>query len=227
MGEALIPRKNSQSNTSEQFASIIVTYPEGSTCTCTQGTIVLTAPNTNGQALFNVPNSGTWSISCTDGTTSKNEEVSIAKGQIKEVELFYDYYIFKSGNGYQNGHSLTKVAGTMTVAEDLSYVTSKRVASNSPGRAYFDPQVDITKYSTLEIDYVLTAKTSSGHFGLVDGASNLPTGSKSGTYISELDLSTDLNTRTTATLSLEGITGYHYVAWSLSWNINIYNLRLY
>ena len=45
------------------YAVIGVTYPSGSTCTCTNGSKTLTAKNTSGKAIFVIPSAGT----CTAG----------------------------------------------------------------------------------------------------------------------------------------------------------------
>lgn len=79
----------------EQFSSefkayIVVTYPAGSTCTVTNGSVQLTAPNTSGSYTFTVPSIGAWSVSCTNGTDSAASTVSItADGQTKSVTLAY------------------------------------------------------------------------------------------------------------------------------------------
>lgn len=71
------------------YAIIAVTYPEGSTCTCSNGTKTLKARDTSGKALFNVT-VGEWTVSCTDGSETASETVSIAAGgQVKAVELSY------------------------------------------------------------------------------------------------------------------------------------------
>ena len=81
------------------YAVIAVIYPEGSVCTCSNGTKTLTAKNTSGKALFNVPSAGTWTVSCTDGTDTVSKVVSITyKGQIEIVELNYNFYLYRSGN---------------------------------------------------------------------------------------------------------------------------------
>ena len=76
------------------WAGISVAYPSGSTCTATNGTITLTASNTSGSYLFEVPEPSskpeTWTVSCTNGTSSDSETVSIStEWQIAEVELEY------------------------------------------------------------------------------------------------------------------------------------------
>lgn len=82
------------------FAAIGVTYPEGSTCTCTNGTKTLKAKNTNGQWVFAIPEKGEWTVSCTDGTDTDSQSVSItAEGQSVKLELSYALFLYKSGKG--------------------------------------------------------------------------------------------------------------------------------
>lgn len=72
------------------FAFIVVTYPSGSTCTCTDGTKVLKAKGTTGSFVFNIPYAGTWTVSCTDGTDTATEDIVIStKGQSESVDLSY------------------------------------------------------------------------------------------------------------------------------------------
>lgn len=78
----------------EVWAAISVTYPEGSTCTATNGTDTLTAADTSGQVVFGIPEPAstpeTWTVSCTDGTNSAEATASIsAYGQNEAVTLVY------------------------------------------------------------------------------------------------------------------------------------------
>lgn len=90
------------------FAAIGVTYPAGSTLTCTNGTKTLTAKpksEDNTEWVFAIPEAGTWTVTATDGTSgkTKSQSVSITKeGQFKSIELIYAYYVFKTGSGVAN-----------------------------------------------------------------------------------------------------------------------------
>lgn len=82
------------------FAVIAVTYPEGSVCTCSNGTKTLKARDTSGKALFNV-SIGTWTVSCTDGSRTKSTQVSItADGQNVSVTLKYQFWLFRGSDNY-------------------------------------------------------------------------------------------------------------------------------
>ncbi len=88
MSEGIIVRRGGKAK--DVFAFIVVTYPVGSTLTATKGSKVLTAGDTTGTWVFEIPEAEAWTIFSTDGTetTEKNIIISI-KGQIEEVKLSY------------------------------------------------------------------------------------------------------------------------------------------
>ena len=80
-------------------ATINVTYPAGATCTATDGTTTLTAPDTSGSWSCVVPNVGTWTVTATRSNQTKSQSVSITtKGQIASVTLAYILYLFNKGD---------------------------------------------------------------------------------------------------------------------------------
>lgn len=82
----------------DTYAFIVVTYPAGSTCTASDGTTTLTAPDASGSCVYKVQNAGTWTVSCTDGTDTASATVNITtEGQSESVALRYSLYIIKDG----------------------------------------------------------------------------------------------------------------------------------
>lgn len=71
------------------FAVIGVTYPAGSTCTCTEGSKTLKLKDTSGQGFFLIPYAGTWTVTATDGTNTKSESITVAEGENKIINLSY------------------------------------------------------------------------------------------------------------------------------------------
>lgn len=83
---------------SKVVASIVVTYPAGSTCTCTLGSKVLTAKDTSGKWVFGLPTTGSWVVKATKGSQSTSKTISItAEGQSTIVTLAYEFYLFNKG----------------------------------------------------------------------------------------------------------------------------------
>ena len=71
-------------------ATIDITYPTGSTCTCSNGITTYTAPDTTGKWICPVPCTGTWTISFSDGKLSKSEDVEISyNGQYITKTIYY------------------------------------------------------------------------------------------------------------------------------------------
>lgn len=133
------------------FSIIAVTYPDGSVCTCTNGTKTLTARGTSGKALFNVP-LGTWTVTATDGSKTKSVTVSItAEGQAESVTLTYELTIFKAGSGFADGLTVTGASGIFTVTDDsitmrlnagIGYINVKSVDVSSYSAIWVDAKVD-------------------------------------------------------------------------------------
>ena len=107
-------------------ATINVTYPAGSTCSATDGTTTLTAPDTGGSWACVVPNTGTWTVTCTDGTSTATMSVSITEdGQSKTTSLTYvglptftytgSYQTIDDGNN--NWRIKFKTSGTLTFSK--------------------------------------------------------------------------------------------------------------
>lgn len=143
-------------------ATISITYPAGSTCTCSDGTTTLSAPDTSGTWTCIVPNAGTWTAAATDGVESTSESVSITTdGQIAAIELSYLLWLYKSGNTYNavtGGWSVSKhnstggsFDGVLTLNAD-SMLLSTEVWGGSVGHAnaFTNNSIDLTGVNTLK-----------------------------------------------------------------------------
>ena len=97
---------------SKEFAATInVTYPAGSTCTVTDGVTTHTAPDTSGTWACTVNNTGTWTITSTNGIQTKSDSVSItADGQSKSVTL--KYFAATINVSYPAGSTCTVTCGS-------------------------------------------------------------------------------------------------------------------
>lgn len=147
---------------SDTYAFIVVTYPAGSTCTATDGTTTLTAPDTSGSWVCKVPNAGTWTVSCTDGTDSASANVSITtEGQSESVALSYGYWIFDNGVIHPDVGSFQGLAG-------VTLTGGKIVAT-------FNPSVDNTFQFSNSVD--LLSKGTVMHIKMIStqGHATYPT----------------------------------------------------
>ena len=122
MGEGLIVRRGGGGGASS-FAFIVATYPSGSTCTCTNGTKTITAKNTSGSFVFHIPSAGTWTVSCTNGTNTKSQSVSItAEGQSVSVTLTYRIYFYNRGDIANSGGWGSNATSRTTFNADHIYI---------------------------------------------------------------------------------------------------------
>lgn len=128
-------------------ATINVTYPAGSTCTCSDGTTTLTAPNTSGSWTCIVYNAGTWTATATDGDKSKSADVVITTdGQTESVTLLYITYLFKDGETYD---SLT--GGWQGTVNAEKQALQLIVQAGKPQNVHTKSKVDMTDYSTISV----------------------------------------------------------------------------
>lgn len=215
-------------------ATINVTYPAGSTCTATDGSTVLTAPDTSGSYTFTVTNTGTWTVSCTDGTQTASMTVSITiDGQSANVKLAYDLRLF------DNGDECVSVTGGWTNAGYTYSSMLPEPPEISDGRIqlYGKPggntgigtaqSIDLTGYSKLVIDRDVLSTYSTNNAGqlwLLPGKNvvnsqakaTLQFGRATGRAEQEIDV-TNINTPVYVFASVGGNAQY---------KVDIYNIRL-
>jgi hypothetical protein len=143
-------------------ATINITYPAGSTCTCSDGTTTLSAPDTSGTWACIVPNAGTWTAAATDGVENTSESVSITTdGQIVAIELSYLLWLYKSGNTYnavtggwsvaEHGSAGGSFDSVLTLNDD-SMLLSTEVWGGSVAyaNAFTNNSIDLTGVNTLK-----------------------------------------------------------------------------
>lgn len=149
MGEAFITRRGG----GIPYAIIGVTYPSGSTCTCTNGTRTLTAKDTTGKALFVIPAAGTWTVKCVKGSQSASKAVKItAEGQVATVTLTYDYIIFSNATGLNPIYSDGGGGAPVEIGTDSSGKKTLTFTADGYSRmSYLKPAIDLTNYATLKI----------------------------------------------------------------------------
>lgn len=150
------------------YAVIGVTYPSGSTVTCTNGSKTLTAKDTTGKALFVIPSAGTWTVKAVKGSKSVSKAVSItAEGQVATVTLTYELYIFKSGSGLTAGYSVEGTGG------NVSNDSIRWSGDSESGGIYvhIKPAVALKAYTKLCVDFECSYNYG-GDYGMAFGVGN-------------------------------------------------------
>lgn len=184
-------------------ATINITYPAGSTCTCSDGTTTLSAPDTSGTWACIVPNAGTWTATSTSETETDSKAVTITTdGQSTSVELSYALFLFKpnapsdiiAGEWEMPGNSTVTAEAELTVKSVNNYNGDRSISARTKG------QIDLTEYSTLQA----TCKASGGS----DTKLEVYSGSST---VASTAIGTDL---TTVTVDISALSGLHSIGFS-------------
>ena len=176
------------------YAVIGVTYPSGSTCTCTNGSKTLTAKNTSGKAIFVIPSAGTWTVKAVSGSKSTSKTVSItAEGQVETVTLAFEMILFDGGDNTSvtggwaytitnSGYGSADVRGdNLTVGTTLYWLPGRgwngggTDQANRDGYAHTKKKIDVTKYNTI----TAVSKYAGGHLTVGNASVALKVGTVS------------------------------------------------
>lgn len=184
-------------------ATINITYPAGSTCTCSDGTTTLSAPDTSGTWACIVPNAGTWTATSTSGTETDSKAVTITTdGQSTSVELSYALFLFKpnapsdiiAGEWEMPANSAVTAEAELTVKSVNNFNGNRIISARTKG------QIDLTEYSTLQA----TCKASGGS----DTKLEVYSGSSA---VASTAIGTDL---TTVTVDISALSGLHSIGFA-------------
>ena len=137
-----MPLINHAGSGSSFVAIIQVTYNAGATCTCSNGSKTLTAPDTSGTATFKVTVKGTWVITVTKDSASATKSVEVVSdGAIYSVEVF-TFRIY----GISRSRSVSAPEWART--DDAEGFTASAALGTQSGHSDFDtiyPWSEITR----------------------------------------------------------------------------------
>ena len=159
-----------------------VIFPPGSACTLTNGTRTYKAPARAveiGRYTFPIPASGTWTVSCTDGThtASKTQTISTQYSYFATT-LAYQLYIFKAGVGMTSGYSASFAPYTSSGSASNS-ISSNAItwATNASygGNMVISPAIDLSSYKTLHVELDYTGQYDNGRVTFGVGNSTIGT----------------------------------------------------
>lgn len=197
-------------------ATISITYPAGSTCTCSDGTTTLSAPDTSGTWTCIVPNAGTWTAAATDGVESTSESVSITTdGQTVAVELSYYTYLFKPNTDTTNvtGGWQLNSKGSLDSAGDQLVATFMNAYNR--GNAFNVAtinKIDFTEFTTLVATCKAADKNNAAPSSATFAVASTQAGiNAAGTASTKVASTTFSNSTTTVQIDVSGISGSYYV----------------
>lgn len=201
------------------YAVINVTYPAGSTCSMTNSTKTANAPDTTGSWVCALPALGSWTISCTNGDKTSSRTVEITEyGQVVNVTLAYDLYLFDADNGGDitdntgGWNTETTYRSTVTITATALDLKGVGESYEFQGETYWSigtasaitkKSIDVTGFNTMHV----TASVSGANHQVIFGESvfNLTNG------ITEIDVSAvtgEYNIKLTAYGNNRGNNGY-------------------
>lgn len=134
-------------------ATINITYPAGSTCTCSDGTTTLSAPDTSGTWACIVPNAGTWTVGSTDGDKSKSADVVITTdGQTENITLQYITHLFNNGDTCD---AITGGWGTGAASTGSASISGQQISIVAYAEKSFScgpkNKIDVSEYKALSV----------------------------------------------------------------------------
>lgn len=184
-------------------ATINVTYPAGSTCTATDGTTTLTAPNTSGTWACVVPNTGTWTVSLGSGY---KETVTVnASGENHTVKKWHLFNLSNQCNYITGGWSSVLGDPKCSASFDKGYFEGY-----TPGYAVgliTNNRVPLNGFSNLFFVYTLpdSANNSSNYTNFGIGTHT------SVSACTTIKPSNQVTSKTTVSLNISNVGGYDTV----------------
>lgn len=212
--DAFITRRGS--GIKEGYAMIAVTYPSGSTCTCSNGSKTLRAKDTSGEFLFIIPEAGTWTVSCMDGEKIASESVIISmQYQVETINLYYALIILDTNYLNPDVGSFEQISAEHTDTGTVSGSAKEgeiKVRASSWARYYytsgtyrFTQPIDLTNFNTIHFEG--SASRVDYYSGLWDGGGSIGLG----TDRLMTDAKVLSSTATTDTIDISDKTGNWYL----------------
>lgn len=196
---------NKTAGATEPFAFITVTYPEGSICTCTDGTKTLTAKNTDGTYVFCVPYAATWTVTSTnpeDNTKTKSQDVEIVEeGQFESVTLSYKLYLIQNGVVSEILGSFSNISTTDEAAIYITRSDSSGYGGSTTSNS--EKEVDANDYESLKFLAKGKARDQYGGIACTFGGSELKFIPGDETVSEYTEFHLDISAVDTATVQLE------------------------
>lgn len=204
-------------------ATINITYPAGSTCTCSDGTTALSAPDTSGTWSCIAPNTGTWTISCTNGEDSTSKAVAItADGQTENVVLSYTLVLYEKNGETVDWSYKAYDYSVPSVNMTLDTLQSQYGEGNARRPTlYTTVKHDISSYDTLYGSFDMTG-SGSLYLGIL--SSPPATGCDSVEKVGFASYASGNGGKVDLTLDISGFSGEYYIAvyvtagWASSYN---------
>ena len=195
------------------YAVIDVTYPEGATCTCTNGTRTLKAKNTSGRFLFAIPKAGEWTVTAEESGVSKSEVVNVIESKAYIIELMFRTYYFKNGDvseltgGWTKGATGDELSLRINVRSD-GYSQSDATKTNNT--------IDFSKINTVHVVGSLTASGEYSNANFSVGSAKVSVNGGTNTSNTKKDFSVDVSNVSSGQITINLTSGRDYASCAIT-----------
>lgn len=134
-------------------ATINITYPVGLTCKATNGSTVLTAPNTNGTWACEVPNAGEWVVKLSTGFAEK-----VTVGATGETHTVNRWYVYKDGDqrtDLTGGWVKRSGTASITFADNMITIDSKTSTNQPKGSVHTAKFLNLSGFTSLKANITI------------------------------------------------------------------------
>lgn len=155
--------------------AISVSFPVGSTCTCTSGSTVYTAKTGAGGAwIFDKVVAGTWTVKITSGSKTASKSVTLStSAKTAHLDMGYRVYVIESGK-LASGITTSMSGGdsnTRKIVQAVSYsgVPCLQLYSGEATVTFNLANITVPSYATkltLDIKYLMNQQITSGYIDI-------------------------------------------------------------
>ena len=134
-------------------ATINITYPAGLTCTATDGSTTLTAPDTSGTWACVVPNAGAWTVKLSTGFVEK-----VTVGASGESHTVDKWYVYKDGDQYTDlTGGWVKKSGTasITFGDNMITIDSKTSSNQPRAKVHTTNSINLSGFTSLKANITI------------------------------------------------------------------------
>lgn len=118
-------------NETINFIRLTINVPSGSDYTITDGTTTITGTSSGGDIFNYLPNTGSWTVSCTDGTQNASETITISSYTDYLVTLDYGH-IYGVSWDKSSATTLTRTDDSASFSDPNPYYSGMSGTPSSP-----------------------------------------------------------------------------------------------
>ena len=190
---------------SSAFAVIDVTYPEGASCSCTNGVRTFQAENSSGYWMFVIPRAGEWTVTVANSSTSKSETVEVTENRSYSLSFSFMMTL------YENGSASAITGGFSATSGSVLKVSANAPAyNNAVENGNSNSKIDFTGYKTLHFDNVSYSTSDSDRSYAVLGLGTSTGGSYTDGFSARVSISSNVSGKS-YTVDISNVNGLYYI----------------